>query len=199
MTDVDPFVKYLIKLEADFALPSGFLIGLPGESDWSFTIKIQSLVEAALTQAILAEVHEPRLDELLGGLPILGRHSKVAHAEALGLLSKSHSDFIKRLAKIRNAIVHRLESLSFTFPEYLASLGASDRQNTLNELLFLAGGPSGKAGETFARTPRLVVWAHALAIVTHLVAHKTLAAVSARLSANYHEFAEQVLGPFKES
>jgi hypothetical protein len=195
MTDVDLLVTHLIKLESDLALPSGFLIGLPTESDWSFTIKTHALLEAALSQAILAEVNDPRLDKLLGSLPT---YRKIEHAKALGLLAKPHLDFIKRFAKIRDVVVHKLESLSFTFADHVAHLAPDDRRNTLNELLFLADRSGGKAGETFSTKPRLVLWAHALAIVTELVAHKATAAVTAQLKADYLEFAEQALGPVKK-
>ncbi len=198
MEELDPLVNKLVDLESDFGLPDGFLIALWKESDWSFTIKVHSLIEAALTQALVAEVAEPRLDKLLEGLSVLGRHSKVAYAEAVGLLPKTSSDFIRRLTKIRNHVVHKLEAVSFTFASYVDELDDSERQNTLNELLFLGGGPKGKANDLFAKKPCIAVWVQAIAVVTDLVARKARAEHKVQLRSHYKNVAEQVLGPLKD-
>ena len=116
----------------------------------------------------------------------------------LQLLSKRHGDFVKRLTILRNHVAHRLEAVSFTFASYVDGLDEQSRQNTLNELLFLAGGARGEAGKRFAENPSLVVWAHALTVVFALVTRSKQAELQSQIEQQYREVAELVLNPPQE-
>ena len=77
LSGAEQLAGHLVNLEAAFDLPSGFLIDLPQESDWSFVIKMHSLLEAALTEVVAAELRQPRIDQILRTLPMRGPHSKL--------------------------------------------------------------------------------------------------------------------------
>ncbi len=49
----DSIKKRLSALEIDLHLPSGFVMRLLDEDDWSFVIKLHALFEAALTCALV--------------------------------------------------------------------------------------------------------------------------------------------------
>jgi hypothetical protein len=146
----------------------------------------------------MAELDDARLKDLVEDQTMLGRFGKMALAEALGIVSKTEGDFIKRLTKIRNHVVHKLAALSFALPTYVASLDHNERKNALRELLFLGGGPDGKAGDVFATKPRLALWVNGVAVVTKLVARKARAELNSTIHSHYRSVAEGILGPLKE-
>jgi hypothetical protein len=115
-------VRLVIEAEAHLQLPSGFLRQLLAESDWSFVIKAHAVVEAAITQLLVAATRDPRLTSVFERLPLGGRTGKVAFVKAMGLIDDAAIRFATRLSEVRNRAVHDVRSLDFTFQDYIAGL-----------------------------------------------------------------------------
>jgi len=120
MNDTD-FKEILDDLETGLTLPSGFLRDLLNEGDWSFVIKCHALVESALTH-MLSTTLDARLAEPMGRLNISGRAGKLSFVEALELLDDHQRTFIRKLAELRNSVVHDVKNVGFTFAGHVATL-----------------------------------------------------------------------------
>jgi hypothetical protein len=103
-----------------------FLKKLEEDDDWSFVIKIQTLVEAAVTEAVVGVVGEPRLKKLVERLPLTDDEvGKLGVATDLGLITKRQRRFIRKMAALRNHLAHKVEYVDFSFDKYLASKDAA--------------------------------------------------------------------------
>lgn len=100
-----------------------FIKRLESDDDWSFVIKMQALIEAAVTEAAVARTGEEKLNRVIERLPLVdGDTGKLTIGRDLGLLTKPQRRFVQKMAALRNQLAHRVESVDFTFPEYLTSL-----------------------------------------------------------------------------
>src|SRR3989338_4244438 len=104
--------------EKELKLPKGFFKKLLKEDDWSFIIKIHSLVEAAVTYLLVKEIKKP-LENSLYRLELSStRTGKIAFLKDLGLLEEYRS-FIKRLSEIRNNFVHDISNINISLNKFL--------------------------------------------------------------------------------
>ncbi len=112
-----------------------FVTELLQGDDWSFVIKTQALLEACITEAVLVRLGDNRIKKTVENLPLVGDEaSKLQFAKDLGLLDGAQRRFIKRMAALRNRLAHRVEYVSFKFPDYVASLdrdGIKDWQDSI--------------------------------------------------------------------
>lgn len=100
-----------------------FIKRLESDDDWSFVIKMQALIEAAVTEAVVARTGEEKLKRVIKRLPLVDDEiGKLTIGRDLGLLTKPQRRFVQKMAALRNQLAHRVESVDFTFPEYLATL-----------------------------------------------------------------------------
>jgi hypothetical protein len=183
-------VQHLTEMEREIGLPDRFLLDLVEESDWSFVIKLHALLEAALAQALVAEIGDTRLSEIVSRLTL---QNKLRWAGTLGILGPPDTTLMDRLARIRNYAAHSLDGLSFTFSGYVESLSAEERSSTLKALLPLGDGPSGGAGSLFQVAPRAAVWVNATATLARLAALRKVAASRAAIRGIYERVAQDML------
>jgi hypothetical protein len=73
--------KDLRELERSLGLPEGFIERLEEEDDWSFVIKAHALVEAAMTQLLVHELHKPQLGDIIARLDMTAPFGKLAFGE----------------------------------------------------------------------------------------------------------------------
>jgi len=119
----------LTKYEKEKSLPKDFFRKLLDEDDWTFIIKIHTLIEAAVTES-LAAVINPKLLVVLQQLSLGdARTGKLKFAEALGLLNENQLKFIKLLSKIRNKLAHDIKNIDFKFSDYIANLDTNQSNN----------------------------------------------------------------------
>lgn len=132
MADVHDFIGPLknvleerIKpLEERLRVKSGFFEGLLKEKDdWSFIIKIHSLVEAAVSHYLSVKIGNKNLESVFQRLPLsTANGGKIDFLKALDLL-KEHRGFIVLLSRIRNDYVHVVSNVSLRFEDYFDSNG----------------------------------------------------------------------------
>jgi hypothetical protein len=104
-----------------------FLGNLRDKDDWSFVIKGQALVEAAVTEAVLAKVGTSELKATIERLPLADEQiGKLAIAKDLGLMPAEQRRFTRRLAELRNRLAHRVEYVNFSLAGHVASLEATE-------------------------------------------------------------------------
>lgn len=159
--------------ERDLGLPVGFLASLlDDDSDWSFVIKIHSLLEAALTHLLTTAFGHPELLELFGRLNTSDlRSGKLAFANAMKLVNPNQAVFIQKMSELRNRVVHDVRNVSFTFTEYVESLTESNLRSfsraitlPLNHIIF-GTAPDAPRIEGAKNAARFLVWTCATAFV----------------------------------
>jgi hypothetical protein len=103
-----------------------FLGSLLGGDDWSFVIKVQTLIEAAVTQSILAQIGDERIKSTIELMPLIGDGvSKLALAKELSIMTSEQRRFVKQMATLRNKLAHRIENTNFSFDRHIQSLSAA--------------------------------------------------------------------------
>lgn len=117
-----------------------FLKRLDKDDDWSFVIKGQALVEAAVTQAIVAHVGSPELQRIVERLPLADDETgKLKMAKDMNLFSKSQRRFVRKMATLRNHLAHRVDYIDFSFEPYLSSLNAPELQDWRDSIVWFGG------------------------------------------------------------
>jgi len=106
-------------LERELGLPEGFYRKLLKDDDWSFVIRLSSLVEAACTHALTHRLHAP---ELADALAFLSQSARIGMLEDLDAVTKEQARILRRLATLRNGLVHKISNVEFTFTSYIADL-----------------------------------------------------------------------------
>ena len=124
-----PHFDFLPELEQLLGLPVGFYEALLKEDDWSFVIKLHSLVEAAITQLLTQVIDKPELSDIFSRLDLGGQSTgKMAFIKSLGLLSEDERRFISQLSQLRNSLVHDVTSVNVNLAAYYDSLSVADRK-----------------------------------------------------------------------
>jgi hypothetical protein len=162
----DPADMEVRALERRLGLPEGFWERLSEEDDWSCVVKLNALIEAACTHALIARLRCPELSEQLSYLELAGtKCGKTAFLSALGCLTKQQITFIRKLAELRNDLVHNVANASFSFPAWLESTEAGRRREFIKAFGYVFGDPvihirTGREtplAEFFPTSPKIVV------------------------------------------
>jgi len=119
--DVESFERRL-------GLPAGFYVKVLEEDDWSFVIKLNALFEAAATHALIARLHAPEIEDPLANLELAdGARGKVKFLSALNCITSEQSSFLRKIAELRNGLVHNVARIGFTFDDYVARMDSNQR------------------------------------------------------------------------
>jgi hypothetical protein len=152
-------------LERRLGLPEGFWKDLSSEDDWSCVVKLNALIEAACTHALIARLRCPEIAEPLSYLELAGSKSgKTAFLLALGCITKQQVTFIRKLAELRNELVHNVANAAFEFSAHLDSMEGGKRREFVKALGYVFGDPvvhieTGKEiplADFFAKSPKIV-------------------------------------------
>lgn len=65
--------SFLTPLESELGLPKAFFRGLLDENDWSFVIKLHSLIESAATRLLVVALGKPELEEIISRIELSGK------------------------------------------------------------------------------------------------------------------------------
>ena len=115
------------ELEQALGLPKGFCFKLIEEDDWSFVLKLQALLESAVSDLITRSLQRSELTDIFSQLAMSGEATgKIAFVKALNLLPNGHIEFIKALSKIRNEVVHSVQNVSFDLVEHFKAKKPKD-------------------------------------------------------------------------
>jgi len=151
--------------EARLGLPEGFYLGLFNDGDWSFVIKLNALIEASCTHALVARLHAPELSGPLSSLDLgHSKYGKVALLRALGALSSDQANVLQLLYQLRNTLAHDIKQVSFSFEQHLAAMDKQQRSNFfrgaghgVNLVVGVDGKEMGR-DEFVANNPKLALW-----------------------------------------
>ncbi len=94
-------VGALVTLSKDLDLPEGFLTNLLlEESDWSFIVKAQAILETAVTSLLVAHLGRPELEDVIAEHLEMSQRLKML--SALNLCSPEQREMMRRLGNLRN-------------------------------------------------------------------------------------------------
>jgi hypothetical protein len=163
-------VGQLLQLERALGLPDRFVVDLADADDWSFIIKAQSLLEAALTQLLAAAVGQPALNDVMSKLNVRGATGKLAFVGALEIAETAHLRFIEKLMVLRNRLVHNVLQVTFDLARYFAD--GSGRDDGLEQSLFMLPTAPAEIVDSWrkelATRPKPLVWLHVAVVAFEL-------------------------------
>ncbi|MEA9712892.1 hypothetical protein [Xanthomonas campestris] len=139
-----------------------FLKKIQGDSDWSFVIKVQTLVETSLTEGLVRWIGELKIKRFLDRLPLSDEEvGKLALAKDLGILDSRQRQFVRRLAQLRNNLAHRADHADFSLPQYISNFDSQKRAAWQQAICWFS--ESGDESRTYWREaalnqPRLAIW-----------------------------------------
>jgi hypothetical protein len=117
------------RLAGEFGAVHKVLYRLFKEDDWSLVIKTHAMLEAIVTDLIIARTNEAQLKSVVERLPLHDNQiGKLAIVKQYGLLTKGQLRFIRCASELRNELVHRLENIDFCFEQYVASMDGNQRK-----------------------------------------------------------------------
>jgi hypothetical protein len=99
------------------------------DNDWSFVIKLHSLLEAVLNHALISRLREPKLSDIITLLDIGDRKKgKMAFVKTLDIFPENQRKFIHMFSGLRNDLVHDVNNLDFKFSEWLSNKPSAERK-----------------------------------------------------------------------
>jgi len=125
-------------LVGDLRQKGDVLHGLLKQDDWSFVIKAHALLEAAVTQLLIANIGGESLARFIERLPLGGQFGKIKLCEELALLSNPQRKFIRWLSELRNPLVHRLENVTFTFAKHVRRFTNDQARSWANSIVWFS-------------------------------------------------------------
>lgn len=115
-------------------LDPDFIHSLMDEDDWSFVIKANALLEAALTHALVKKLGG--VEKLQSLVEMLGQSRRIGLAVELGLLGKDERRFVEKLNKLRNTVVHDVTNVDLDLVKYFKGLNHDQRQSFVTSCSF---------------------------------------------------------------
>lgn len=175
---INSFQVLSSKFESKYLLPNGFLQGLLHEDDWSFVIKLQALIEVAVSKT-LADVLDERLHPLFTRIDFGNKETgKLKFANALNLFPKTDTDFMTTISELRNKLAHNIESVGFSFANYIERMNPSQDQQFFK---VVTGFSSEKARSTWIgrarRNVKSCLWLYGMRILFSTFLHSMKAEV----------------------
>jgi len=156
------YEKLLTKTFAKKLLVSyDFLEKFHEEDDWSFIIKSHSLVEAAVSELLTANIGDDRLHSLFRRLELgNGETGKLAFAKALNLLTSEQRSFVLSLSKLRNQLVHNFENIAFSISDHVAEMDRQQKKAWQTSIIWFSQNEAEKyQWHTIAlQSPKLALW-----------------------------------------
>ncbi len=189
MTDINKKMeKDIAQLEKNIGLSSGYYSRLLPEDDWSFVIKLSALFEAVATEALSIKFGNSKITESVSYLEYANPKSgKIVFLEKLEVINKEQFTFLKKLAELRNQLVHTISSTNFSFTEYIDGLDKQQKKNFVSTFghgikeNFTIKGMSLTRRDCTLDNPKIAIW---------VTAHEILACIHADYST--HAKVEQI-------
>lgn len=115
----------IVSLEALLHLPAGSFDHINADDDWSFVIKTEALVEAAIASA-LTTITDKAFTPVFSKMTLGGRTGTLAFATAADIITKPQARLVQALLELRNRVAHDIHQIGFTFPTYIDGLSPAD-------------------------------------------------------------------------
>ena len=159
-------------LQERLGLEPGFLWSLKNEDDWSFLIKLHALMEAAVSRLLAVRLGHESLLDIFANLEFANKKSgRLAFLKNLDLLDSQDRSFLRRLAELRNDMVHDVSKVGFDLKEYVGGLDKQALKSLVTQCnnFAVAMEPGGEpvvhdgeklvsAEELFRKKPKLALW-----------------------------------------
>jgi hypothetical protein len=160
------------RLAKDFYEVHEILYRLLKDDDWSLVIKSHAMLEAIVTNLIIAKTKEAQLKSIVERLPLHDSQiGKLAITKQYGLLTNGQLRFIRRASELRNELVHKLENIDFRFENYVASMDGNQRKAWSESLTWHSLGT--EAAEAWAKAAvdntKVAFWFSIFMLVTIVV------------------------------
>ena len=162
----DAIAEMVSRIEADLGLPKNFLSDLERNDDWSLVIKGHSLIEAAVNRLLFESLNKPELEPVIEKMGLGSqRGGKLAFVHALGLLPDTLFRFVVEFAQVRNSVIHRIQNVSFTFADHIASLNKEQLSSFAEWMRVGESANVVRDGKTYSRReyvlafPKFAAWA----------------------------------------
>ena len=130
--------KTVVGLVNELRRKGDFLHGLLKQDDWSFVIKAHALLEAAITQLLIANLENEKLESFIQRLSLGGQFGKLRLCEQLGLLSDAQRKFTRWFSEFRNPLVHRLENVTFTFAKHVKRFQKDEARTWVESIVWFS-------------------------------------------------------------
>jgi len=150
---------------------NAFMRKLSDGDDWSFVIKAQTLIEAAVTQAVISQIGDERIKKTIELMPLVGDEvSKLGLSKSFGLLTAEQRRFVKKMASLRNNLAHRPENVDFEFKNFISSLEKSAIRDWQESITWFADTPDSKKVwfRLAKESPKITLYLSVLVLVSLL-------------------------------
>jgi hypothetical protein len=128
-----PQFAFFKDLEAELGVTPAFFNSLLEEDDWSFVIKLYSLIEATVTHLLVQSLEKPELQEVISFLELSNsKTGKIAFLKSMGLLDSNSRRFIQTLSEVRNKLVHNVANVNLSLDQFVANL-PEDKKKGFNK------------------------------------------------------------------
>ena len=176
-SDISELEKYL-------QLPEGFYQQLYKEEDWSFLIKLNALIEAACTHALIACLHAPELIDSFANIDLgNAKYGKVIMLRKLNALTSEQAKILQLLYEMRNSVAHNVAKVSFTFKSHLAGLDKQQRSSFIKRIghgiadSISVGNKSISRDEFVISNPKISLWMTTAEIIACLYLENEIAEI----------------------
>ena len=176
--------KILSEFETTINLPEGFYFKLLEDDDWSFIIKLHSLIEAAISYSLSESIkiafskYHPEgkinLTKVFSLLETSNKnYGKLAFLKALDIPHSKYRGFVLHLSQMRNKMIHNVSNVSMTIKEYYSSL-ETDKEDFLDKMTFTIDGKVEFKSEKldkyqlFNLDPKIAIWYNSLECILEL-------------------------------
>ena len=181
MSDINKEMNEEVQqLEKSIGLPTGYYSKILSEDDWSFIIKLSALFEAVATEALSTKIGDSRINESVSYLDYANQKSgKIVFLKKMDVINTEQFNFLKKLAELRNKLVHTISSTNFSFNNYIEDFNSNQKDNFVKTFGHGVKQELNIAGQSFSRksftleNPKIAIW---------LTAHEILACIHADYS-----------------
>ena len=140
-----------------------FIYSLKDEDDWSFVIKANALIEAALTHALvkkLGGVEELQGNKLLKVFIKMPQYQRIQWAVGLGLLGEDEKRWMVVLNNVRNDVVHDVTNVDLDVTTYFEKrLKDGDWQSFVSICsLVMSNITKDQVDTWWRRYPKTLIW-----------------------------------------
>jgi hypothetical protein len=162
----------------------GFYIKLLEDDDWSFTIKLHSLIETAISFALSESIKiafnkyypEGNID-LLRAFTLMETSNKntgkLAFLKGLDIPHSNYRGFIMHLSQMRNKMIHNISNVGMSIKEYYDSL-VTDKDDFRDKMTFTIDGDTSykdkklNKNQLFDLYPKVAIWYVSLECILEL-------------------------------
>lgn len=132
------FYEPIHKLEKDIGITEGFFEKLLKEedSDWSFLLKIHSLLDASLTELLNCYFADERLEKIFSSMNLRGSHGKLRFLKELQLLGDDELKYIEELTVLRNSLAHDVRQTNIRLENWVLWQSSADLKPKIKKLTY---------------------------------------------------------------